>query len=34
MPYTAGVSAMPVLYEEPTITIKRQQQVNNNNIKI
>ena len=29
-----GVSAMPVLYEEPMITMKRQQQVNNNNIKI
>ena len=33
MPYT-GVRAMPVLYEEPVITMKRQQQVNNNNIEI
>ena len=33
MLYT-GVSGMPVLYEEPVITMKRQQQVNNNNIKI
>ena len=33
MPYK-GVSAIPVLYEEPTVAMKRQQQVNNNNIKI